>query len=336
MSLFHYLHDKIITILFQVLGMLVLSFYLLAMGNTMLTVGTILFVWIAFGGGMLGLNYYHRNKHFYAIFNQMEQLEKPYLIHEFIEKTWHYEDHIYKHILRKSNKSALEAIARLEEEQDEYKSFIEAWIHEVKLPITSMYLMSDELPPDQTRKLRTYLSDLDNQVDQALFYARSEHVYQDYLIREVSLNEVIRELVKKNKYLLIQNQMTVSIECEDTVLTDSKWIGFIINQLIINAVKYKKEGAGLIQFTTASAKDYTRIMIKDDGVGIKDDELSRIFNKGFTGTNGRNISKSTGFGLYLCKRLCGKLGLSIQIYSRQDEYTEIIITFPKNSYITDL
>lgn len=336
MSLFHYLHDKIIMILFQFLLMLALSFYLLALGNSGLTLLTIILVWTVVIITYLGLDYYKRGKFFRKILDQMEQMEKPYLIYEFIEKTWRYEDQLYKEIIGKSSKGALESIAKLEEEQNEYKSFIEGWIHEVKLPITSLYLMSAELTPVQARKLQLYLTDVENQVNQALYSARSDQVYQDYLIKEVSLEQVVKDLVKKNKTLLIQNQMVVSIECEDNVLTDSKWLSFILNQLLFNAVKYKQDGRGSIQFSSVATKDGTKLMVKDTGIGIEADELPRIFNKGFTGTNGRSRGKSTGFGLYLCRKLCTKLGLGISAYSQKDVYTEIIITFPKNSYLSDL
>lgn len=336
MNLFRYIHDKLLIVVLNLSGVLLLSFYLLTVGNTLLTIALIDLVWGSVFLLYFGIEYYKRRQYFEGITRQMTRLDKPYLIHEMMEKTWRYEDEVYKDILRKSTISAMEVIVLLEEEQGEYKEFIEAWIHEVKLPITSLYLMSAELKGDSARKLQAYLIDLENQVDQALFYARSDYVHQDYLIREAPVQEIISELVKKNKFLLIQNQMQITIDCEGMVHTDKKWLAFIINQLLFNAVKYKKEGSGQVSFKTISTKESTRLIIRDEGLGIVSHELPRVFDKGFTGTNGRDAGKATGFGLYLCKKLCTKLGLTIEANSTEDEYTEMILTFPKNSYLSDL
>ena len=329
MKIFEYLHDKLLIIICQLCGIMVVSLYLLALDNQIVTIVIIIFIWITGLVMYLMLDYQKRNRYFTTIKERLQQLEKPYIIHEFIEETWRYEDKLYKEIMHQANKSALEAIAQLEEEQNEYKSFIEAWIHEVKLPMTSIYLVSAELENKHARKIESYLADLENQVDQALFYARSDHVYQDYLIKEVSLEKVISDLLKKNIYLLIQNQMSINMNCDDNVYTDSKWLHFIINQIIFNAVKYKKVGEGSLSFSSIDSKENTKLIIKDTGIGIRDNELPRVFDKGFTGTNGRNTGKSTGFGLYLSKKLCLKLGLAIQIDSKENEYTELTILFPK-------
>ncbi|MGC6767498.1 sensor histidine kinase [Enterococcus sp. LJL51] len=336
MKLFYYLHDKLFVLVLHFSCLLILSFYLLTLGNTPVTIVLIALVWVSIIFVYFTLDYYKRKRFFRGIDKQMTQLDKPYLIHELLEKNWRYEDELYRDILRKANTSAMETIAWLEEEQTDYKEFIEAWIHEVKLPMTSLHLAAAELETDSARKIQMYLIDLENQVDQTLFYARSDYVHQDYFIKEVLLQEVIAELIKKNKYLLIQNQMQVTIACEEFVYTDKKWLAFIVNQLIFNAVKYKKEGRGSLSFTAVSTKEQTELTIRDSGIGIKSHELPRVFDKGFTGTNGRAAGKATGFGLYLCKKLCRKLGLKIDCAAVENEYTEIVIIFPQNSYLSEL
>ncbi|MBL1225022.1 sensor histidine kinase [Enterococcus sp. BWR-S5] len=336
MTLFRYIHDKLLLIILNFSGLLLLSFYLLTVGNTLLTIILIDLIWGSVLFIYLGIDYYQRQRYFNGITRQMAQLDKPYLIYELMEHTWRYEDELHKEILRESTLSAMEAIVSLEEDQSDYKEFIEAWIHEVKLPMTSLHLMSAEMKGNAARKLETYLIDLENQVDQALFYARSDYVHQDYLIQEVYLQDIINELIKKNKYLLIHNQMQVTVDCEVMVHTDKKWLTFIVNQVLFNAVKYKKADSGELSFRTISTKDNTKLVIRDNGIGIKAHELPRIFTKGFTGTNGRDAGKATGFGLYLCKKLCAKLGLTITGDSVEEEYTEITITLPKNSYLSEL
>lgn len=336
MSVFGYLHDKLVVILLQIISMILLALFLLMMKNSVVTVVIILLFWSIMLVAYLTANYWKRKRFFEKINKQMESLDKPYLISEFIENTWYYEDRLYKEIMERMSKSALEGIADLEMKQDEYKSFIEGWIHEVKLPMTNIYLASAKLEPKQAQKIIYYLTDLENQVEQALFYARGEHVYKDYFIQETVLLDVIRDLLKKNKYILIQNQMQIEINCEAEVLTDKKWLGFILNQLIFNAVKYKKGDTGKIIFTSVQTPERTELRIEDRGIGIKESELPRVFEKGFTGSNGRSVGKSTGFGLYLCKKLCQKLGLAIQIAAKENEYTQVTITFPNNSYISKL
>ncbi|MDH6364174.1 signal transduction histidine kinase [Enterococcus sp. PF1-24] len=336
MTIFKYLHDKILLILFHLMGMLLLGAFLLSMGNTLVTVGLIEIFWLIALSGFLVYDFWKRKKFFAKINGQLAQLDKPYLLSELMEKSWYYQDQLYKEIIEQVSKSALESIAHLEVQQDEYKAFIEAWIHEVKLPITSIYLAVDSVEIQQKQRIIYYLTELENQVEQALFYARSEQVYKDYFIQEISLATVVKNLVKKNKYLLIQNHMEVTLDCEAQVLADEKWLSFIINQIIFNAVKYKKAESGKLEFYTVVSDDKTELMIKDYGIGIKAEELARVFEKGFTGSNGRMIGKSTGIGLYLCKKLCQKLSLQIQIESLENEYTQVTLVFPRNTYISKL
>ena len=124
-------------------------------------------------------------------------------------------------------------------------------------------------------------------------------------------------------------------DLEVTVNTDSKWFAFILNQLIQNSIKYRKqEGKAEIEIYAKSGKENIILYIQDNGIGIKKGEITRVFEKGFTGTNGRLLhKKSTGIGLYLCKKLCNKLGIAIELNSIQGEGTEIRIVFPQNSYI---
>ena len=141
---------------------------------------------------------------------------------------------------------------------------------------------------------------------------------------------------KKNKTMLIQEKAEINThDLNNIIYTDSKWIIFILNQLIQNSVKYKnKERTLEIEMYSKENKDNTILYVRDNGIGIKKNEINRVFEKGFTGTNGRlSNKKSTGIGLYLCKKLCDKLGISIELNSKENEYTEIKIIFPNSSYI---
>lgn len=154
---------------------------------------------------------------------------------------------------------------------------------------------------------------IENYVDMALYYARSEEVYKDYMIQETSLEEIAYEQLAKNRHFLIENHVQAEVNCPDKAYTDGKWVSFILNQMILNSVKYRQEQLFLKLYTKKQPKGILFIL-EDNGVGIKE-ELPRIFDKGFTGSNGRSHERATGMGLYLCRKLCDKLGIMLHVES---------------------
>ena len=187
-----------------------------------------------------------------------------------------------------------------------------------------------------TKSIEQELEKIENYIEQALFYARSNTVEKDYYIKKTSLEEMVKDSIKKNKNILIQEKIILNLhDLELQVSTDSKWIIFILNQIIQNSVKYKKQDTNLeIEIFAKQGTENVILYIRDNGTGIKQGEVSRVFEKGFTGTNGRlSNKKSTGIGLYLCKKLCDKLGISIKLNSVQNEGTQVELIFPKSSYI---
>ncbi|MCI9063694.1 MAG: hypothetical protein HFJ17_03735 [Clostridia bacterium] len=187
-----------------------------------------------------------------------------------------------------------------------------------------------------TRSIDEELNKVENYIEQALFYARSNTVEKDYYIKRVVLKDIVNESIKRNKNVLINQKISVNVhDLELEISTDNKWIVFILNQIIGNCVKYKKQDSDLeIEIYAKQGKENVILYIKDNGIGIEKGELTRVFDKGFTGTNGRLIGKrSTGIGLYLCKNLCNKLGIAIELNSVLNEGTEVQLVFPKGSYI---
>lgn len=177
-----------------------------------------------------------------------------------------------------------------------------------------------------TKSINEELDKVENYIEQALFYARSNTVEKDYYIKKSNLKEIVNESIKKNKNLLIQEKILLNIHDLDVIInTDSKWIVFILNQIIKNSIKYrKKEDSLSIEIYAVQKKEKVILYINDNGIGIKKGEIARVFEKGFTGTNGRlSNKKSTGIGLYLCKKLCDKLGIKIELNSNENEGTQI-------------
>ena len=244
------------------------------------------------------------------------------------------DEEVFYQIMKMAEKSMLERIGEVQRERKEYKEYIEQWIHEVKTPITAMKLICENNRCSFTRDLMAELENINRFTEQALYYARSEHTEKDYSIREIALNNVIHGAIADNKYLLRQNNVAVAVEdTEYSIYSDDKWLRFILDQLISNAVKYRACQQPALHFFAVKEKDRIILSVEDNGIGIPASDLSRIFEKGFTGQNGRTIHSSTGIGLYLCKCLCDKLGIGI-FASSEGKGTTISLSFRINDFVT--
>ena len=276
-----------------------------------------------------------KKRYYQKLYNNLNNLEEKYLITEVIEMPEFMEGKILKNTLEEVDKSMAENVNRYKYILEEYKEYIELWIHEIKIPIAACKLIVENNKNEVTRSINEELDKVENYIEQALFYARSNTVEKDYYIRKSSLKEIVNESIKKNKSILIQENISINIHDMDLdVFTDNKWIVFILNQLIQNSTKYmKQEGRKEIEMYAKQGNERVILYIKDNGIGIKKGEITRVFEKGFTGTNGRILNKkSTGIGLYLCKKLCDKLGIRIELNSVQNEGTEIRLVFPQSTF----
>lgn len=328
-----YLKNQLPVILVNLLGMLALALFLIASGNTLQTILFLLVVWLIVLASCLLLFYLSRKKYLDKLLDMTEQLEERYLLPEIMQKPEKAEEQVFYQIMKMAEKSMLERIGQVQRERKEYKEYIEQWIHEVKTPITAMKLICENNRCSFTRDLMAELENINRFTEQALYYARSEHTEKDYSIREIALNNVIHGAIADNKYLLRQNNVAVTVEdAEYSIYSDDKWLRFILDQLISNAVKYRT-GQPVLHFFAVKEKDRIILSVEDNGIGIPASDLSRIFEKGFTGQNGRTIHSSTGIGLYLCKRLCDKLGIGI-FASSEGKGTTISLSFRINDFVT--
>ena len=283
------------------------------------------------------VEYYKKNKYYSNMKNKLEELEEKYLIAEIIETPNFSEGKILKEVLQETGKSMLENVNEYKHLSEDYKEYIELWIHEVKMPIATGKMIIENNKNEVTESIDEELDKIENYVEQALFYARSNVSEKDYYIKKQNLKDIVNSTILKNKRSLLQNKVKLNLhELDVQVYTDSKWCTFIISQILQNAVKYSKANNKEIEIFSVNNKENTILYIKDNGIGIKKGEITRAFEKGFTGTNGRIAGqKSTGMGLYLCKKLCNKLGLRIELNSRENIGTEIRIVFPKSSFIQE-
>lgn len=345
MNLGNFLRDKCLLLILHFVCMSLLAGFLRITGYSKSNTILILIFWVMIVCVWFGVTYLQRKKFFREVEQILAKMDQRYLLGELLPVSYRLEDKLYREMIRRSNKSVIERIRQIEEEQKDYKEYIESWVHEIKAPITSISLLCEngrrlgkkELASDVAKEsFRTVSLEnqkIENHVDMALYYARSEAVYKDFLIQETDLQKIVYEVMEKNRLLLIQNQVRAEVDCKDKVYTDRKWIAFILNQMILNSVKYRSESP-IFQIYTRRQEHGVILVLKDNGVGIRTEEASRIFEKGFTGSNGRNHERSTGMGLYLCRKLCRKLGIGIRAESEYGTGTCLYLEFPISSYIS--
>lgn len=328
-----YLKNQIPAILVNLMGLLALALFLLASGNQFQTVMFIFMVWFIILTTYLSVVYYVRKRYLNQLLDMAEQLEERYLIPEIMTIPEKADEQVFYQIMKMAEKSMLEKIGAIQNERKEYKEYIEQWIHEVKTPITAMKLLCENNRSSFAREILAELENINQYTEQALYYARSEHTEKDYSVRETDLCDVVHSAIADNKYLLRQNNMTITIDdIETKVYTDDKWVRFILNQIIGNAIKYRTEQP-VLHFSAIKTNDGIVLSVSDNGIGIPQSDLPRIFEKGFTGRNGRIGKNSTGIGLYLCKRLCDKLGIGLTVHS-ENKGTAVMLSFQLNDFVT--
>lgn len=324
----NYIEEKIGLILWYLAFVLLqlIIMFLLDMDTSFLTLSVLIYLILL--SIYLIISYLHVKKKNQNIKNMVDELDEKYLVSELLKKPKNLENEAYYYALRKATKAMNDKITELEHKYQDYEEYIETFVHEVKTPLAAISLYSDN---KNDKELKQEVKKIDNLVEQVLYYARSENTEKDYFIKKIKLSEIIHQVMMQNKDYFLANKILIEVEnLEVFVATDEKWIIFIINQIINNSIKYMDKKEKKIQIKVAEDKNKVILEIKDNGCGIKESDISRVFEKGFTGSN-RKKEHSTGMGLYLCRKLCDRLHLNIDIESKEKEYTTVIIIFPKSS-----
>lgn len=275
--------------------------------------------------------YLKRKKYYDNFLNNLNLLDKKYLILETLEEPEFLDGKVFYDALYKIDKSMMENINNYRNETEDFKEYVEMWIHEIKIPIAGLMLMYHN-NKTVNKNFLDQLNSLDNLTDQILYYVRSNYAEKDFLIKEASMDKIINEVLLKNKDSILENHIDVTVDVKNVkVLTDSKWLVFILNQIINNSIKYSDNSKkSYIKFYIEDNEKEMTLHIKDNGIGVNASDLKHVFDKSFTGENGRKMRNSTGFGLYISKKLIEKLGHKISATSEENKYFEIAITFGKN------
>lgn len=275
-----------------------------------------------------------------------ELLDQKFLVHELLFTPETHEEQRLCQVISEINRSMIDHINQYKYNFHDLKEYLELWVHEIKLPIASLRLILEHEPKKQESVLQ--LDRLDSYVNQILYFARSEHVEKDYQISECSLAKIVKNVALKNQDIILNSQIKFQVENLDKIVeTDPKWLEFILDQLLANCIKYRKIKHPEIRIYTEEKDKFLALHVYDNGIGIPLSDQSRIFQKTFTGQNGRILEqdqekakllaetkylKSTGMGLYIVKKLIKKLGHQISVSSTENEYTDIVIYFAKNDY----
>lgn len=276
-----------------------------------------------------------RRREFYNTLSEsVEQLDKKYLLSEVMEEPDFAEGRIAYEALCEANRSMCENVAAYKKISAEFREYIEMWVHEVRLPVASMLLMSHN-DGENGVKYGEQLRRIDTCIESVLYYSRSENAEKDYIIKPYELKRIFGSVAVKNREDILRRNITLSTEGLDkTVMTDSKWLEFILGQLLSNSMKYFAEEREPEIKVYAEENDNSIVLhFRDNGIGIPAADLPYIFDKSYTGENGHTHSRSTGMGLYIVKSLCERLGHSISASSVQNEYTDISVSFGKNDHV---
>lgn len=278
-------------------------------------------------------DYFNRKKYYDNLFKNLDGLDKKYFIAEILESGDFIESNIIYSVLEECTKSMKDEVADLKRNINDYKEYIETWVHEIKTPIASARLILENDEGYINKSVLEEIEKVEGFIEQVLFYARSSTVEKDYIIKKIPLKNSINSVIRKNASILIEKRVKIQLEdIEKKVYCDSKWIEFILQQIISNSVKYMDKDEKYIKIRCLEKDKNIILKILDNGIGISEKSIEKVFEKGYTGENGRKYNNSTGMGLYLCKKLCLKLGLGISIKSKLGVGTEVTIVFPINNY----
>jgi signal transduction histidine kinase len=233
------------------------------------------------------------------------------------------EQKVYFEIIRKNNEHYLNQIRTLKQEQKEQLEYMTNWFHEIKTPIAvSRLLLETEV---KSPSMIEEMDKIEHFVEQALYFSRLNEFHKDYLIQEVDIERLVKDVLKNDAILFINKKIRLNLHLNKLdVLSDKKGLMYIIRQILVNAMKYSEVNGELI--IEIDVKNH-QLIIRDHGIGIPTEDLDRVFEKGFTGINGRRQKNSTGMGLYLSKKMASKLGHELTITSKPECFTEVVIHF---------
>ncbi|QOY60198.1 sensor histidine kinase [Thermophilibacter immobilis] len=333
-----YLRDRAAPLL---VGALSLAFVALALVAHGVEPSLVTFVCVTLGVAVLvalAMDYAHRRGFYRELTQTIDALDESYLATELLERPGPTEAQLFYDALSHASRDMRGRVADSRHRQRAYREYVETWVHEIKTPIAAARLVAHNNPSPACESIDEELDVIEGYVEQALYYARSTSLDRDFQIREVDLGEAVRDAVRHKARTLIAAGVTPELASLDfTVRADPKWLSFVVGQVLANAAKYRRPGAGAAHVRISATRRKTgldawetQLRLADDGIGIPAADVGRVFDKGFTGENGRRFARSTGIGLYLVRELCEKMDLEVWLESAEGRGTTVFIGFPES------
>jgi signal transduction histidine kinase len=225
----------------------------------------------------------------------------------------------YQDLLKTLHEGYKQLVLDTEFDKSDLMNYYTLWVHQIKTPIAAMRLLLQAEASSNKSALENELFKIEQYVEMVLSYLRLGSATTDYKIQRYELNDIVKQAIRKYAKLFIQKKIVLEYEeLNDSVLTDEKWLLFVIEQILSNALKYTKTGKISIYL-----KQPKVLCIEDTGIGISPEDVPRVFDNGYTGYNGRSDKKATGLGLYLCKTIIKKLGHEISLSSQEGSGTKV-------------
>ena len=337
MGLAAYLADRVVPIF---VGTLALAFVALVMSVYGVEGAVVAFVCgvLALAALLaLALDWLHRRSFYRQLVDTIDVLgDRGFLSTELVERPRFLEGELFFDALDRESKAMRDHVAAARRERREYREYVETWVHEIKTPIAAAHLVARNNPSPEMDAVDAELDAIEGYVEQALYYSRGTSLDRDFQIREVVLADVVRDALRHKARTLIGARVAPVLgELDAVVHADPKWLSFVLGQVLVNAAKYRREDGeqGHVRIwaerrETGLDSWVTLLALADDGIGVPAADVGRVFDKGFTGENGRRFARSTGMGLYLVRELCEKMGVSVWMESEEGAGATVFLSFP--------
>lgn len=327
MTFGEFLSNRLGRVFIQLIFAAVAAFFLVATGTQAGIILLLFLVFLLVFAATQLFDFFRQKSRLHELEAIMEGLDQKYLFTECVPMPKElYEKKIFD-LVRRAGRSMIGTVSDAQIAQREYREYVEGWVHEIKTPITAAGLICRNAEDDIRRKLTRELGQIEAYVERTLFYARAESPEKDFIIRQTVLSELVAQAIDHHRVLLMQSGIRMEMEeLEQEVFTDSKWVIFILGQLLQNAIRYRGENP-VVSFSAKKFGKQIHLTVSDNGIGIPEYELPRVFDRGFTGSNGRSRGGSTGMGLYLCKKLADCLEIDIRITAKEGRGTAVTLSF---------
>ncbi len=331
MNIKEFLKEKLSNFIYSAVLFLIINIYLFSL-NSIKNLSDLIYLDILIITIFIGFTIldYRKMKDRYS--SIMELIEDEKDIDSYCIDDNFLEGKIINYIIDYKDKKLENETKECENQLKDMEEYISRWVHEIKLPLSAMKIILDRDSDDMISSIENELEKMNFLVNSVMYGSRATASAEDIFIKEENLKDIVRTAVKSNSFFLIKNNISPKLgDLDFKVYSDKKWITYVLGQLINNSIKYSKEN-GVIEFSAEDKGEFIELKIRDNGIGINEEDLERVFNKGFTGSNGRNsVYKSTGMGLYFSKKIIDKLNHSIEVESVKDKYTLFRIRFYKIS-----